>query len=735
VSEAPTERRDTWTRLRSRKVVQWGLLYVAGAWGFLQVLEYFSESFHWPDRLRPFAIIALLIGLPIVLVVAWYHGDRGEQRIRGAEIAMIALLFGAGGGILWWYDRASEGSDVATATTDVRHKASVSADPRASIAVLPFENRSRLADDAFFVDGIHDDILTQLSKISALKVISRTSVDQYRDTRMSMKDVAQQLGVTNILEGGVQRAGDRVRINVQLIDAANDEHIWPETYDRELTATNIFVIQSDTATAITEALKAKLTRSEKARINVIQTHNLAAWEAYQLGRQRMVERTTEALVESGHAFERAISLDPKFAAAYAGLADVLFLQTDYAEADPVPTMFRAHDMLIEALRLDPDLPEALTTQAKFAEEDGEFTRAEAGYRRAISLAPNYVQAHQWYAIMLAKLGRAIESMQEARTMVELDPRSILRRVLLANGLSGMGRFYEADSELKKALRMDPAAPAPYSGVADLLARVHGRVGDAVPWLERAAELDPGNPGLQVSVASAYLDLGAADSASHWLSRATAANSDSAPADEATSMLQLYYGNFDEAHVLADRAWRHGEPKLFDPWTSRLLRDFYLRRGDAREARRIYAVAYPNLVGAATPQNIYMNFEAAVDAALVLERTGEHELAARLLQGAEASILKLPRMGPWGYGIADARIHATRGSRDLALEALRDAERAGWRGPWWRYYRDFDSNLAAIRDDPTFKAVFADIERDMARQRAALAARPKDAPLDLSAAGT
>ena len=141
------------------------------------------------------------------------------------------------------------------------------ADARPSIAVLPFENRSRESDDAFFVDGIHDDILTQLSKVSALRVISRTSVEQFRDTKLPMKAIADQLGVTKILEGGVQRAGDRVRINVQLIDAATDAHLWAENYDRELTAANIFAIQSEVAAAIAGALEGLADRRrEQARV-------------------------------------------------------------------------------------------------------------------------------------------------------------------------------------------------------------------------------------------------------------------------------------------------------------------------------------------------------------------------------------------------------------------------------------------------------------------------------------
>ena len=173
-----------WDRLRRRKVVQWGLVYVAAAWGFLQGLEYVGESFNWPQQVRQVAVLVLVIGLPIVLVLAWYHGDRGQQRVSTPEFAILTLLLLLGGGAFWYYQHTSEaGRDVAHTASAVEREPSPSTkDARPSVAVLPFENRSREADDAFFVDGIHDDILTQLSKVSALRVISRTSVERFRKT-------------------------------------------------------------------------------------------------------------------------------------------------------------------------------------------------------------------------------------------------------------------------------------------------------------------------------------------------------------------------------------------------------------------------------------------------------------------------------------------------------------------------------------------------------------------------
>ena len=190
----------------------------------------------------------------------------------------------AGGILLWRYEPATD----AATEVDASRLGSVREHPtdtRPSIAVLPFENRSRLEDDAFFVDGIHDDILTQVSKLSALKVISRDSVERLRGAKLSTREIAEQLGVTSVLQGGVQRAGDRVRIRVWLIDASTDTQLWADSFDRELSMDNLFAMQSEVAAAIAGALQAKLTPAERARLSAAPTKNLEAWQAYQLARK------------------------------------------------------------------------------------------------------------------------------------------------------------------------------------------------------------------------------------------------------------------------------------------------------------------------------------------------------------------------------------------------------------------------------------------------------------------
>ena len=361
------------------------------------------------------------------------------------------------------------------------------------MAVLPFENRSREADDAYFVDGIHDDILTQLSKVSALRVISRTSVERFRESKLSLQQIAQQLGVRSILEGGVQRAGDRVRINVQLIDATTDAHMWAETYDRELVAANIFAIQSELAAAIADALKASLTPSEQARAKRVPTQNLEAWEAYQLGRQRMAKRTSAALTDAEQFFRKATNLDPKFALAWTGLADTFYLQTLYAGRSPDAGLRDAEQAATKALELDPNLAEAWTSAAGIASERQQFDRSEEMFRRAIELNPNYALAHHWLSALLFQLGRWDEALQEARRVVVLDPLSAVANEQLGTAQEQLGRYQEAEASYRKTLTIDPLRPNGYWSLSFLNAYALNRFSVAVPLMEKAVELDPEGP--------------------------------------------------------------------------------------------------------------------------------------------------------------------------------------------------------------------------------------------------
>jgi len=731
VTDAPTEREGegTWTRLRRRKLVQWGIAYAAGAWGLMQGVAYMRDTFGWTRQVQQATTLLLLIGLPIALVLAWYHGDKGERRVTRTELAMLTLLFLLGGGLFWRYQHATESPSTAAATTSsATAPAAISpADAGPSIAVLPFENRSAKQDDAFFVDGIHDDILTQLSKISALKVISRTSVEQFRDTKLPMKAIAEQLGVKSILEGGVQRAGDRVRINVQLINASTDAHLWAETYDRALTAENIFAIQTELAAAIAGALKAALTPAEKARVNAVPTRNLEAWEAYQLGKQRMAKRTSGGLIEAEKFFRKALELDPKFTLAYVGLADTLRLQTNYSGKPLETTLAEADQAVSKALELDANLAEAWASKGGIAMSRDQNEQAEKLLRRAIEVNPNYATAHHWLSMVLRSGDRLQEEFEHAERAAQLDPLSSVAQANFGNTLERMQRYDDAASRYQSAIDFDPRSTVSLLSLAELDAYARNQFVDAALLEERAVALDSDSPVLAVSLALLWLDLDDAPRARREIRAAARRWPDDLYAMSYSAAIAASLGESVDAERYAKRALAD-YPR--DYYSLSILRNIDLQRGDPKTARSRYAAAYPELTGSTSPQVDAGNYVAAIDLAFVLQSLGEIDRSTALLDASELTVRSLPRLTTFGYGIADAQIHALRGDKARALAALREAEKAGWRGRAWRYYRDFDPALASIRNDPEFKAVFADIERDMARQRAELAARPKDAPLDL-----
>lgn len=363
-----------WDELKRRNVVRVAIAYAVAAWLLLQVLDTVAPILELPIWISRAVLLFLAVGFVVSLIVAWAYEitpegvkrekdiDRSQSitHVTGRKLDFIIIGVLATGLAFFalerfvWHDHDTE---PVAATTDIEK----------SIAVLPFANRSADESDAYFVDGIHDDILTQLYKLSGIdKVISRTSVERYRDTDLSMPQIAAELGVATILEGGVQRAGDNVRINVQLIDAAKDEHIWAEMYDRELTAENMFEIQSEISRAIAENLQAALTDDEANDLTKLPTESLAAWEKYQLGKYVMEVRSLDGLAKAREYFEEAIEIDEDFALAHVRLADAINLAAVFGYNSDEGLPLEEFDGLVDmaraaaerALEINPRLGEA-----------------------------------------------------------------------------------------------------------------------------------------------------------------------------------------------------------------------------------------------------------------------------------------------------------------------------------------------------------------------------------------
>jgi tetratricopeptide (TPR) repeat protein len=329
-------------------------------------------------------------------------------------------------------------------------------------------------------------------------------------------------------------------------------------------------------------------------------------------------------------------------------------------------------------------------------------------------------------MLLRDSGRLDEALAQIERAVALDPLSSVMHDVQGSILEVQGRFPEAMDAYRKAVTIDPLRPGSYSSLARLLASALGKPADAVPFAQKAMELDPGNPSYAGHLAWLHFDLGNDAEATRLLALARQIG----PVDyyvlAMSAAINQSRGNQPGAVHDAERLLASDSRDAFG---LSLLRDHDLQTGRPDLALARYARAYPELVETQSPTVDASNWVAAADLALVLQQMGEGESAGMLLDRSEQVIRTLPRLGGAGYGIGDVRIHALRGDKARALAALREAATAGWRSDW-RYYRDFDPTLASIRDEPEFKAAFADIERDMARQRAELAKRPKDAPLPL-----
>ncbi len=355
-----------------------------------------------------------------------------------------------------------------------------------SIAVLPFKNLSDSREDEYFTDGITEDILTQLSKISDLKVISRTTMMQYKNTQKSLREIGDELKVGVVLEGSVRHAGERIRITSQLIDAREDKHLWAETYDRELK--DIFAIQSDVARQIASALKAELTPGEKERIEKKQTENTEAYQLYLKGRFYWNKRTIPDLQKSIEYYNKAIGKDPVYALAYAGLANAYVILPAFgcSSNENYP---KAQIEAIKALELDSTLAEAHAVLAQLKENNYDYVNAEREYKRAIELNRNYPTAHQWYGLLLGRLGRFDEAMAEARRAVELDPLSLIINYSLGWTQFCMRQYDAAREQGNKGIELDPNFPWNYylRGLAD---EAQGNFDEALKEYQKVRILAP-----------------------------------------------------------------------------------------------------------------------------------------------------------------------------------------------------------------------------------------------------
>jgi len=360
--------------------------------------------------------------------------------------------------------------------------------PEKSIAVLPFENLSDEKENAYFADGVQDEILTRLSKIADLKVISRTSTQHYKSAPENLADIAKQLGVAHILEGRVQKSGDVVRVNVQLIKAANDSHLWANTFDRKLT--DIFSVESDIAKTIADTLQAKLTGSEEKQMSKKPTENPEAYELYLRGRFFWNKRTSADMKTALGYFEQAASVDPNYAVAYAGMADCYLLLPLYGGGVPAEMYPKAIAMAQKAISLDPTLGEPHASLGLVHSLfDFDFAASVREFEEAIRLNSNYAIAHHWFGdSTLPALGQFDRANAEAKRALELDPLSLVMITDAGAVYWITGRYQEAVAQFRKALEMDPRNYTAHWQLGQALECI-GDLPGAIAEYEKSTQLD------------------------------------------------------------------------------------------------------------------------------------------------------------------------------------------------------------------------------------------------------
>lgn len=703
------------SELKRRNVIRVAAAYAVVAWIIIEAGSVLLPTFGASESAFQTYVLVVIVGFLVSLVFAWvfeltFDGIKLEKNVdrtqsvtaqtgRKLDFAIIGLLI------------IALSVSVTLNVTDIRDQDFMQVN-RLSIAVLPFASRSTDPDNELFADGIHDDLLTRLANISALKVISRTSVMEYRETTKNLRQIAAELGVGTVLEGAVQRVGDSVRINAQLIDAATDEHLWAKSYDRQFSMQNIFAIQSEISADIASALRAKLTTEEKSRLEIVPTENMAAYNLYMQGRANLYKRRLETILQAREQFEQATRLDPDYAEAYAGLAEsVLLLFNNHAAISRDEALAVAETALDKALSLDPGLADAYASLGLLKNKIWDETRsgpgleeAEDAYLRAIELNPNHAQAYMWFASLRTSQFRFDEAIDLYHQSLRVDPLGRIPYANLPGLYAQMGQNEVALDLYVEAVRVHPEWPTAHQNISLHLQGL-GRLDEAIAWGVRGQELSTDPLGGAFMVAS-YVEFGDYDEARKLIA--------DIPADHPMYALRpgiahIFDGDFSSAAAAFEEIVASSDnPRQF---LFNLIAGCAMLAGDYDKAREYTERRHPDFTADASPQIDIFSVGDVISYAFILQNQGEKKRASSLLAAALPVVRSLPRVGLVGHGIRDVQILALQGNSSEALAAMQEAIDEGFRGSTFTngWPLSIDPYLESIRDRAEFQAMVAEID--------------------------
>jgi TolB-like protein/Tfp pilus assembly protein PilF len=713
--------------LKRRNVLRVGAAYVVVAWLLIQVAETIFPLFGFDDTPARIVVIVLAIGLVPSLIFAWvfeltpegllrdkdidhsqFDTSQSSQKLNRMIMVVLTLALGYFAFDKFVLDPAEDVQIAESAHQEGRSAALTESFGDKSIAVMPFTNLSAESSNQFFADGIHDDLLTRISNIQDIKTISRSSVMTYRGSDMKLGAIARELGVSTILEGGVQRAGDQVRINLQLIDAASDAPLWGQTYTRELTATNVFVVQAEITKAVAGALQALLTDDERRQLEKLPTENLQALDAYFLGNQLVSEATSESTGQAILAYKEAIRLDPEFALAYSKQASAVLAQVGLSGLPAKAQLEKSRPLIDQAILLDPQSSEAFTALGDWYWHSGDTEKAFQAFEQAIALGPNNANALAIYGSMVQYVkSDPVSAIKLYRRAIELDPRNVGLKTQLALAVPEG----EGIRMLEDIVVEHPDSAIAYRDLAFLYSNSEFRHDKGIRVLRRAFDLDPNHPPNSIMNAIMHWRLGDYKNTTLWMNNIARLIPNPEYAHVYSGWAFIAQRDFESARGEFER--QNLNTTLY--W----LGVFYLGSLDTEEGRPDDAIErYKGYAAEFDGRKSNVNFYYGIAAIKAYQALGEQEKAQALIDELISIIDANPSVTYHDSAIHDASIYALSGQEETAIAILEEWVSRG--GATSLLQQEIRQPLGMLTDDPRYQSILHIVNNRLNEQKANLA---------------
>lgn len=711
--------------LTRRKVLRTVGAYAVAVFVILQLMDAAVEPLRLPEWLPTLVVIVLILGFPLVFVLAWQFEvtPKGIYRTRTAGLLnrtqsfllfsfMILATGGLGLGFIQYYSGMLQTPDQ-SAARPVAEQRNFKA-PENSIAVLPFADLSEQGNQAHFSDGMAEEILNLLTQVEGLHVAARTSSFAFRNPQKDIREIGRALNVSTLLEGSIRTAGDRIRLTAQLISVEDGYHIWSQSYDRKLD--DIFAIQDEVASSIATALVDSFSGLSQKPAG--RTRNLAAFEAYRTGRLHWWRRSPQELQKAIELFAKALEHDAQFTPAYAAIADSWILLSLYGNITQMRAIERAQPMIEKALALDPESAEAFAALGLARMQIGQNDSAESALRQAIKLNGDYIPARLWLGNLLGGQGRLPEQGLVLKEAMALDPLNELLAVNYAGNLFKQGDYEGARDLLGGLIVLKPDSAMLLRTLSGQ-ATEHGDLVEAWEYARRAYELEPQSPVVIQSLAGAWMELGDMEQSEKLLLEGLALAEDNTDLKSQYYFLLLVAGRLEEAEQIVLEQFGDSVESL----PENFQRYYHFQMGMIKVVREDFVSARDELEQAINPEESTMfdgdEIFTLTMASFLNTMLGDDELAEQRLTQAEQAVRRARINGIDDAGIyyTETCIHILKGDNAQALQALRIAYEKGFRRSW---VLKLDSRLNPLRDTPEFleiqQAIIDDVSRALAEVR-------------------